>query len=74
MYLNGADDDPGEGMASFLDSPASLLCHRRSLPFAVSMLLLSHSVSGLPSACLETKSGSSQPRMADCRSGFTSTP
>lgn len=57
MYVNGADDDPVERMASLLDSTTPLLCHGRSFPFAVSMLLVSHSVKRLPSACLEMKSG-----------------
>lgn len=59
MYLNGADDDPMERMASLLDSTTALLCHSRSFPFSVSMLLLSHSATRLASACLEMKSGTS---------------
>lgn len=53
MYLNGADDDPVEKMALLLDSTTLLLCHGRSFPCALSMLLLSHIFSF---ACLEIKS------------------
>lgn len=54
MYLNGADNDPVEKMALFLDSTL-LLCHGRSFLCALSMLLLSHIFS---SACFEIKSDS----------------
>ena len=55
MYLNGADDDRVERTASLLDCTTPLLCHSRSFPFAFSMLLRSHSMNRLPSACLEVR-------------------